>query len=253
MKKQTIAYYTICLNEIAIYNWAIDYWKLFADHVYVYDNGSTDGILEKFAEHPDWITVIHYETEGTDNKKMSEIKTNCFYHAKEHGYDWAFIGDFDEFLYSTDWEFSLNYAVENNIGVIENKNYQLMSLEFPKYNPEILLHKDPEVRGFRDTGPGGKICCLNTHLIDSINYGIGCHTLNYTGIGIKRALDNVYMFHAKQIGQDYSINRNIYLGKILGKNDLSHRFGSHYLQSQENMKSGFFDNWNKTNNDINSL
>ena len=57
--------YTLCWNEMAILPFVIEAWKRFARHVYVFDNGSTDGSIE-FLKRYDWITVEHF---GKDTEK----------------------------------------------------------------------------------------------------------------------------------------------------------------------------------------
>ena len=251
-KKQTIAYYTLCLNEIKIVDWAIDYWKLFADHVYVFDNGSTDGTLEKLQQYPDWITIIHYETKGTDNEEMVRKKMEAFNHAKENGYDWAIISDFDEFMYCDNWEDVLLTAYENNVGVLVNQIYQLESKEFPTYNPNLLLHRDLTVKGMYDMA-FGKICVYNTHLVDAIEFLPGAHKMRFRGIGSGEESQEIFMFHAKQIGLDYLLERTQYLGSILGENDRTQGFGFHYYFPKQEIINGFMNNYNRATNDINNI
>ena len=43
--KQKIDIYVLCWNEMQIAPFIVDYWKRVARHVYVYDNGSTDGVI----------------------------------------------------------------------------------------------------------------------------------------------------------------------------------------------------------------
>ena len=41
-----IAVFTICYNEMYIAPFVVDYWKKYADHVYVLDDSSNDGTFE---------------------------------------------------------------------------------------------------------------------------------------------------------------------------------------------------------------
>ena len=41
-----IEVFTFCWNEMTVLPFAVDYWRRYADHVTVFDNGSTDGSIE---------------------------------------------------------------------------------------------------------------------------------------------------------------------------------------------------------------
>jgi len=42
----TVHVHTFCWNEMEILPFVVQYWKRFADKVFVYDNGSDDGSVE---------------------------------------------------------------------------------------------------------------------------------------------------------------------------------------------------------------
>lgn len=50
-----IKVYTTTYNNAAILPFIIDYWKLYAHSVVVYDNGSTDNTLGILKKHDGWI------------------------------------------------------------------------------------------------------------------------------------------------------------------------------------------------------
>ena len=48
---------------------AVDYWRRYADHVTVFDNGSTDGSIEFMQQHSDLITIEHWDTNNQINEQ----------------------------------------------------------------------------------------------------------------------------------------------------------------------------------------
>ena len=65
-----IEVFTFCWNEMTVLPFAVDYWRRYADHVTVFDNGSTDGSIEFMQQHSDLITIEHWETNNQINDKM---------------------------------------------------------------------------------------------------------------------------------------------------------------------------------------
>ena len=53
--------FTFCWNEMTVLPFAVDYWRRYADHVTVFDNGSTDGSIEFMQQHSDLITIEHWD------------------------------------------------------------------------------------------------------------------------------------------------------------------------------------------------
>lgn len=66
-----ILIYTFSYNNIAILPFIIEYWKLYATKVIVYDNYSTDG-TDIYLSQYDWITIQKYNS--NDKFDLSIIK-----------------------------------------------------------------------------------------------------------------------------------------------------------------------------------
>lgn len=91
---------------MTILKWVVDYWKLIARHVYVFDNGSTDGSKE-FLSDFDFVTVI--DISGLTKNKLDDglhiwLKNNMF---KLLDSDFSIMCDMDECFYFNDIENTL--------------------------------------------------------------------------------------------------------------------------------------------------
>lgn len=241
-KDISIDVYCLCWDEAKIIPFVIQYWKRFARHVYVYDNGSDDGSLELLAQYPDWITVRHYETNGTINDLVYlQIKNNCW---KGSDADWVCVCDMDECLYAKDIFGEIEKIEEKGVNIVAPQWTDVWSMEFPKYDENELCH---EVIGGVVPNYHGSLhkCILFKPLnVKEINYAPGCHNCQPVGVDLKVSIlkQDIWIVHLKNLGIEYKKERFEMYKKRLSDTNKKCGFGSHYNMAfddiQKEIESG---------------
>lgn len=243
-EKYKIDVYCLCWNEAKIIPFVIQYWKRFARHVYVYDNGSDDGSIELLSQYPDWITVRHYETNGTINDLVYlQIKNNCW---KGSDADWVCVCDMDECLYAKDIFGEIEkLESEKGISIISPQWGDIYSTDFPEYDENKLCH---EVVGGVVLSSGinvHKYILFKPSEIKEINFGPGAHFCNPVGTGNKCFCQELYIVHLKNLGEQYKIERCKILNQRLSSTNKKYGLGTHYAMSEEKIREEFKENPSK--------
>lgn len=244
-EKYKIDVYCLCWNEEAIIPFVIQYWKRFARHVYVYDNGSTDKSIELLSQYPDWITIEHFdsESEGFDDITNLKIKNDCW---KGSDADWVVVCDFDECLYSKNLTEFLGNLDRNDFSVIAPQWTDVWSKDFPEYDEGKLCHEItdgvvPDKRNHLH-----KCILFKPGATKEMNYGAGCHFCRHVGEGKTGMLnDGIYLVHLKNLGIDYRIKRYGQLKERLSERNKRYGFGVHYFQSDDEIRKEFEENLKK--------
>lgn len=202
-------------NHIDIFPFIYDYWKRFAAHVYVFDNGSNDGSLEKFKEHEDYITVIDF-SHRTGGKLCDsvniDIKNNYWKEIKDD-YDYILICDFDEALYCEDLDRILDICDEKKIDMIYPKYCDMCDDMLKPYTPGKLYHElNPYCVNknvlrtcgvqYMDT----KLWMINPKTVIDTNWDVGQHHNRARSINSTSArINNLYIFHLHYISLELAI------------------------------------------------
>ena len=210
----TIHLYTCCYNEIKILPFVVDYWKRTVDRVYVYDNFSNDGSYE-FLKQYDWIDVIRYDSDNKLNDyKLLDIKNNEWKKSRNVA-DYVIVCDLDECIYTENLKEVLTSLKESGVvGIIPNM-YNLISLDFPEYNSNVLMHDivdDYYFDMWEDFEPGKygmkrKLNIFNPIKIKESNYKVGCYEYTPEFDGKIINTDDIRCYHLHDIGLYRKINR----------------------------------------------
>lgn len=236
--------YTFCWNEMDILPFVVDYWKRFVTHAYVYDNGSTDGSVE-YLKQFDWITVEHFETNGTDDAKLRDLK-NAEWKKSKGKADWVVICDMDEIVYSKDLLKEFEYASANGYTAIDCDWYWFCEDYLPKYeNDGKLLHQKCS-KFFINPG---KHLIFNPNEIDEINYVVGAHSANPKGNYKPYKSDKIVVFHTnKGFGIDYKIERYKVMNDNLSETNRRNKWCIHYGFSKDVLIKDYLDSQAKSFN-----
>lgn len=229
-----IEVFTLCWNEITILPFAVDYWRRFASHVTVYDNGSTDGSVEFLQAQGDFVTVKHFDTEGhKNNEAQSLIKNRCWKEARGRA-DLVCVCDLDEFLI---FHYDAAYKMMSAGGTIcEPIWYELVSDEVPKHVEGKLLHElrpmatMPRVSERMPTV--SKAILFNPNKIEEINYGPGAHRCDPKG-EVRWYGGDIYVLHVNNsLSLEYKMNRYTMQRERLSQHDRAKGYGKHYGMSE---------------------
>ena len=187
----TVEVFTFCWNEMAVLPFAVDYWRKYASHVTVYDNGSTDGSIEYLQKQGDWISVEHYETGDKINDTLiRDIKNQVWKQARGRA-DLVVVCDLDEMLCAPDIVQSL--ATMRRVGgtICTPQWYSLVSDEVPVYNGQSL-HKIRPLAVALDGTP--KAVLFDPNAIIEINYDHGAHRCHPEG-QVRWYGGDIYLLH----------------------------------------------------------
>lgn len=231
----TIHLYTLCFNEMDILPFCVDYWKRFASHVTVYDNGSTDGSVE-FLQHFDWIEVRSFQTDGMDTQKQTDIKNQAWKESKGKA-DWVVVCDTDELLFSNHLEEVLKEMQDGGYTALGCKWYQLLGDDKPQYEEGKLLHElIPRVAEQQINNQDktiGKILLFNPNAVESTNYGVGCHAISPNGNYRLYKTDKALIVHVeKGFGIDYKLQGFKERNERRSNKNKQRGFGTHYAKSE---------------------
>lgn len=230
--------YCLCWNEIKVLPFVIQYWKRFARHVYVFDNGSDDGSLELLAQYPDWITVRHFESNGFNDIVNKEIKNNCW---KGSDADWVVVCDMDECLYAKDMLSEIGKLGKEGFNVISPQWCDVWGEKFPEYDEDKLCHEviggiSPVKKDYLH-----KFILFKPNDVKEINYGVGAHSCQPIGENIKitSLKEDLWLIHLKNLSVDYRIERFKACAKRLSDTNKKYGFGFHYNMKAEETRKEF--------------
>lgn len=215
---------------MTILKWVVDYWKLIARHVYVFDNGSTDGSKE-FLGNFDFVTVI--DISGLTKNKLDDglhiwLKNNMF---KLLDSDFSIMCDMDECFYFNDIENTLTdlRKKKNSYKGLRPIYCDMVCTETPKYRENTLFHEYNEL-----CRPGNSKCLLlDNSKVTEVNYLPGAHTLTgLTNNEIWNCTDT-YCFHIRYLSPEYMLERLHISDNRLSQENLIHGWGIHYRYSDD--------------------
>lgn len=232
-----IEVFTLCWNEMAILPWVVDYWKRFASHVTVYDNGSTDGSVEFLQRHGDFVTVRHFDTEGhKSNDAQSLIKNRCWKEARGRA-DLVCVCDLDEILIIRhDAVFRMLLA---GATICEPIWYELVSDKRPEYEEGKLLHELRPMAAMAKVSPRmptpSKAVLFDPNKIEEINYGPGAHRCDPKG-DVRWYGGDIYVLHINNsLSLEYKLDRYRQQRERLSEADKKKGYGKHYQMSENDI------------------
>lgn len=228
--------YTLCWNEMAILPFAIEAWKRFARHVYVFDNGSTDGSIE-FLEKYDWITVEHFgkDTEKS-NKQNSNIKNTKW---KGSDADYVVVCDLDECLIGKDVKKTLEDCKKRGATIVEVEWYDFINPEneIPQYQEGKTLY---EVSPYVRRNNKAKTLVFDPKKITDINYSVGAHYCSPKGVVKKFKPKGLFVHHVNNcLCLDYKLKRYEIQNARLSAEDKRRRWGIHYGRSKKEISRNY--------------
>ena len=217
----------------------VDYWKLFADKVIVYDNYSTDKSVEYLQQFGDWIEVRHFETRGQDNAAIRDIKNKVW---KDDDADWIVISDLDECLFAKDGIKNVLEAYDKGgIGLIYPSWYVLVSDEKPVYDGRLLHEIRPN---WYHNQNEAKPLIFKPKYFEEMNFSAGQHKCSPTYKERCSTLKGgaIYCLHTEgRLSPEYYLAKCHMRATRRSPSDIKYHFGTHYGKSDSQIMS----QWNK--------
>jgi len=218
--------YTIAYNEEIILPYMIKHYRdRFPDcSITVYDNQSTDSTKQIALNNN--CEVIEYDSENQVRDDLYlKIKNNCW---KKQPERWALVCDVDEFLFIDIHE--LTHEQNRGNTMIKSEGWNMIST-----NPDPSIINFEEIKYGSRAPQYDKAYLFDTTALSEINYSAGCHYCNPVG-KIQRSENAYKLLHYKAISEDYIVQRHLEFGRRMSKQNLSHGWGAHYLDSEETIR-----------------
>ena len=225
--------FTLCWNEMDVLPWVVDYWKQYANHVTVYDNGSTDGSAEYLGSF-DWVTVIPFESGGFNDTVNKQIKNSCWQGSDA---DFVVVCDMDECLLAENIRRSLKRMKDQGATVCAPRWYELMAVERPAYERGKFLH---EVSPMCCPNAGGKMVVFDPNEIFQVNYSAGAHECNPRGNVKWYDGEDLFVLHINHnLSLEYKLGRYKELEARLSNENRRRGHGVHYAFSEKVLKDAW--------------
>lgn len=204
INKPIIHYYAICWNEEKMLPFVFDYYEDIVDRFIIYDNYSNDKTLELVSKNKK-AKAIQYNTEGKINDEIYlKIKNNVWKKSRGKA-DYVIVCDIDEILYHPELNVFLNDSFKSKYSFFGPNGYEMFSEKFPIYDGKHII-TDIVKNGF-SADKYSKSILFDPHRIVEINYLPGAHQAFPYGIVKRYESDSLKLFHYKNMGIEYVLNR----------------------------------------------
>lgn len=217
-------------NESDIIRLVLRHYKTFCRAMYVYDNHSTDNTRDIAQE--EGAIVKTFGTQFFDDQENMNLKNNCW---KGSDADWVIVCDCDEVLHdgSLNTE-QIKDVIEDQhrsgITIFKTEGWQVMSDKMP---PDDCILCETNGYFF---GNYSKRILFNPSAITSINYGLGAHECNPSGI-VEWSMFSLYVLHYKHIGGlQRTIDRYNQYKPRMSKFNRKHGHGRHYNRTVSSLR-----------------
>lgn len=222
--------YSFVWNEIEILPYVVDYWKKYANHVTVYDNGSDDGSREYLSRFK-WITVEPFDMgDGMNDTIFQQKKNECWKQSRGKA-DFVVVCDADEMLCGPDIAGSLIRMKESGATVCIPRYYDLFSEEYPTYTKGKMLH---DISPLAVHNGSSKALLFDPNAIDDINYTVGAHRCDPKGrVKWYEGSEIFYLHVGHNLSFEYKMERIAKLNARRSKENVEKGYGIHYAFTRE--------------------
>lgn len=228
-----VHYYAVCWNEERILPFMFDHYCSFVNQFIIYDNYSNDNSISIIKQHPNTKIIQFGGNDEFNDNDNRNIKNNCWKRSRGKA-DWIIVCDMDEFLYHPNMEDYIQELTHEGVTLPTTEGYEMYSKTLPNHTRDILLTEIVQ-QGVRSHWLNKSIV-FDPHRIVDINYSVGAHQADPTGI-VRRSTGNpLKVLHYKHLGLDYLMERYRKLGKRLSAYNLKNQYGTHYLAKEEELR-----------------
>jgi len=210
-------------NESRILPFTLDYYSIFCEKIFVYDNMSNDSSDDIYKQYSK-VEVIKWDS-GNEINDMNyiQIKSNA-YKEKSRNCDWVIVCDCDEFLYHENLIDKLEEYKSYGITVPKIDGHDMVSEIFPEYDGKLLTDKIKI--GSQTYDPMCKRIIFCPFL--DMNYGIGAHNFN-CAYGVESKEAELKLLHYKFLGKDYVNERYKMLANRVSEFNKQRGLAVHYF------------------------
>lgn len=213
-------------NEERILPFTLDYYQLFCDKIFIWDNESTDSTLEICERYPN-VEVRTWTSNNEINNKLQVDIKSYEYRKLSRDADWVIICDCDEFLYHPNLLNKLEEYKQLGVTLPNVTGHDMVSETFPDYDGTLITSQVKI-----GTGPLmnlSKFIIFNPKL-DMI-YGPGCHSIKTQSNPdlVKFSPDKeLKLLHYKFLGKDYVKSKYREYQKRISEYNKKQGLSTHY-------------------------
>jgi len=227
-RQENILVQALCYNEERLLPFFLDYYSDFSNIITIIDTGSTDSsidIIQSFDKCEIDLIQLDFPEHRED---LLMLFRNHYWKRVQKKYDWVFIVDIDEYIYSprglTD---VLHEAKAINSTIFPIKGYDMVADSLPESATNIIDHTR---RGFPVSNLD-KLAVFNPNAVD-IRYNDGCHTAEPYG-AIKYHPSPLFLLQYRFMGHDYFIDVTKDKAKRNKEHSNNNNLGYHYNYQQD--------------------
>ena len=198
------------------------------DKFFIFDNGSTDGSLERLAGD-ERVSVAHWDVQGESFVAEACRINNESWKQSRGCADWVIVVDIDEHLYHPDLRNYLGYCSQNGVTAIKPVGYDMVADVFPTEDQPLWRLVTQGVRSISFD----KLSIFDPAAIQEINYHVGRHESAPRGRIAWEKKPQVRLLHYKRLGADYLVERGRILSKGIRPGDIASNWGTHYFASDD--------------------
>lgn len=252
-----VCWIVLCRDEEDIIPFVVPYWRRVADHVVVFDNGSTDSSIELLSKY-DWIEIRQFQSEGHNDLIHKEIKERAYLEFKSE-YDVVICTDMDEVFYFDDFKALVGKMIDGGYNILSVPIYALCEDFKPPVEEGKYLHEQchkffkqrmNHIKGFEGVA---KFSIFNTKITDKVMMSVGQHIVQTTPCLRIMHVNNGFCLHInKGFGAGYFIDKRRKMGSNLSDTNRRFNMGIEYLKSEEDSIKEYLNN-QKQSFDINDF
>lgn len=227
--------YTLCWNEADILDFFFRHYDSFVDRYIVYDDGSTDGSIERLMAHPK-VELRRFNRSVSDSFALSsQALQNEVWKESIGQADWVIRTALDEHLTVPDGNMKryLKRCRRRGVTAIAAVGYQMISDVFPEPHEHLSRSR---LRG-APWGIMNKLSIFNPNKVRETGFTIGRHSAFPEGEIIYPERDQLMLLHYKYMGFDRTVRRHCAQRLGLGDRDKENGWGVQYLWSVERTRS----------------
>jgi hypothetical protein len=231
---KTIEHEKICVvcpikNEIDILPFFIDYYLNFlkVDKLVFIDGGSDDGsigLINSYGNKTEIVSKNHEEY----NEYVLTRERNTIWKSYKQDYNWIIVCDADEFLYHPNFRELLKNYSNLGITVPTVKGYDMMSQQFPIFQPSKFITKTI-TRGKR-VDALDKNVLFNPKKVDMV-YSFGSHHCYPDGEVVFNTQSDLLLLHYKNLSYEYLLKKSKYGDSRRSQTAIDYRMALHWTEN----------------------
>lgn len=227
--------HTLCWNDKAMLDFFFRHYDPWVDRYYVFDDGSTDGTLERLQGRQDVVVARTPHSDPNSWVRSAQTIYNSDWKRSIGQADWVVVTNLDEHLFHPGMREHLEAMLRAGVSAIPSLGYQMMSDEFPASHS--LLWRDHQ---FGAPWPlYSRLAIFRPDQIVVTNYSPGRHEAAFEGNVVFPEQEEVLNLHYKYLGFEETRARHGQQRERLGAVDVANGWGVQYGYSAQELAQDF--------------